>query len=191
MYITWWYIGLLCETRLHIKRWYSTRSYHQTLMINVQHTHCSYTCIQVTWVCSFFFFILSSDTDDDNRLYQCTHKVPLARPNLKLNLKLNQDEASSVMSSSLSLLSSSLPLFLSSSLPLSLSPSEDLDITEQSLHAVMHDVLAQHSCVCVCVCVCVKRDLLQCQYRPLTVSKETYYSVKRDLLQCQKRPLTV
>jgi hypothetical protein len=48
---------------------------------------------------------------------------------------------------------------------------------------VMHDVLAQHSCVCVCVCVCQKR--------PLTVSKETSYSVKRDLLQCQKRPLTV
>ena len=24
-----------------------------------------------------------------------------------------------------------------------------------------------------------------------TVSKETYYSVKRDLLQCQKRPTTV
>jgi len=37
----------------------------------------------------------------------------------------------------------------------------------------------------------VKRDLLQCQKRPLTVSKETSYSVKRDLLQCQKRPLTV
>jgi hypothetical protein len=36
------------------------------------------------------------------------------------------------------------------------------------------------------------RDLLQCQKRPTTVSKETYsketyYSVKRDLLQCQKR----
>jgi hypothetical protein len=29
----------------------------------------------------------------------------------------------------------------------------------------------------------VKRDLLQCQKRPTTVSKETYYSVKRDLLQ--------
>ncbi len=26
------------------------------------------------------------------------------------------------------------------------------------------------------------------QKRPITVSKETYYSVKRDLLQCQKRP---
>jgi hypothetical protein len=61
----------------------------------------------------------------------------------------------------------------------------------------------------------VKRDLLQCQKRPATVSKETYYhidtcgvrrlrvaypttvsketyySVKRDLLQCQKRPTTV
>jgi len=37
----------------------------------------------------------------------------------------------------------------------------------------------------------VKRDLLQCQKRPTTVSKETYYSVKRDLLQCQKRPTTV
>ena len=62
-------------------------------------------------------------------------------------------------------------------------------------------------CVCVCVCVCAKelkpclknlnidhgrqvRDLLQCQKRPTTVSKETYYSVKRDLLQCQKRPTT-
>jgi hypothetical protein len=37
----------------------------------------------------------------------------------------------------------------------------------------------------------VKRHLLQCQKRPITVSKETYYSVKRDLLQCQKRPITV
>ncbi len=44
----------------------------------------------------------------------------------------------------------------------------------------------------------VKRDLLQCQKRPIAVSKETYYSaketyysVKRDLLQCQKRPTTV
>ena len=35
-----------------------------------------------------------------------------------------------------------------------------------------------------------KRDLLKCQKRPTTVSKETYYSVKRDLLQCQKRPTT-
>ena len=39
--------------------------------------------------------------------------------------------------------------------------------------------------------VSVKRDLLQCQKRPTTVSKETYYSVKRDLLQCQKRPAAV
>jgi hypothetical protein len=38
--------------------------------------------------------------------------------------------------------------------------------------------------------ISVKRDLLQCQKRPITVSKETYYSVKRDLLQCQKRPIT-
>jgi len=37
----------------------------------------------------------------------------------------------------------------------------------------------------------LKRDLLQCQKRPTTVSKETYYSVKRDLPQCQKRPTTV
>jgi hypothetical protein len=29
----------------------------------------------------------------------------------------------------------------------------------------------------------VKRDLVQCQKRPSTVSKETQYSVKRDLLQ--------
>jgi hypothetical protein len=52
----------------------------------------------------------------------------------------------------------------------------------------------------------VKRDLLQCQKRPvtgsksfvlydclkrpITMSKETYYNVKRDLLQCQKRPIT-
>jgi len=28
----------------------------------------------------------------------------------------------------------------------------------------------------------VKRDLIQCQKRPTTVSKETYYSVKRDLI---------
>ena len=32
---------------------------------------------------------------------------------------------------------------------------------------------------------------IQCQKRPITLSKETYYSVKRDLLQCQKRPITV
>ena len=32
---------------------------------------------------------------------------------------------------------------------------------------------------------------LPCQKRPITVSKETYYSVKRDLVQCQKRPSTV
>jgi hypothetical protein len=32
----------------------------------------------------------------------------------------------------------------------------------------------------------VNRDLLQCQKRPITVSKETYY-----LLHCQKRPITV
>jgi hypothetical protein len=40
----------------------------------------------------------------------------------------------------------------------------------------------------------IKQDGLpvrQCQKRPTTVSKETYYSVKRDLLQCQKRPTTV
>ena len=34
----------------------------------------------------------------------------------------------------------------------------------------------------------VKRDLLQRQKRPTTVSKETYYSVKRDLLQDQPSP---
>jgi hypothetical protein len=33
----------------------------------------------------------------------------------------------------------------------------------------------------------VSGDLLQCQKRPITVSKETYDSVKRDLLECQKR----
>ena len=45
--------------------------------------------------------------------------------------------------------------------------------------------------------ICVKRDLVQCQKRPTSVSKETSavaketnYSVKRDLLQCQKRPIT-
>jgi hypothetical protein len=37
----------------------------------------------------------------------------------------------------------------------------------------------------------LSKELLQCQKRPTTVSKETYYSVKRDLLQCQKRPTTV
>jgi hypothetical protein len=36
----------------------------------------------------------------------------------------------------------------------------------------------------------VKRDLLQCKKIPITVSKETYYSVNRDLLQSQKRPVT-
>ena len=34
-------------------------------------------------------------------------------------------------------------------------------------------------------------SLIECQKRPTTVLKETYYSVKRDLLQCQKRPTTV
>ncbi len=33
-------------------------------------------------------------------------------------------------------------------------------------------------------------EFSMCQKRPITVSKETYYSVKRDLLQCQKRPIT-
>jgi len=75
------------------------------------------------------------------------------------------------------------------------------------------------SCMCVCVSVCLVcvrvcdslyvrvvcvdvfcvwmlvEDrcawLCECQKRPTTVSKETYYSVKRDLLQCQKRPTTV
>jgi len=48
----------------------------------------------------------------------------------------------------------------------------------------------------------VKRDLLQCQNKPIIVSKETYYSVsdhggallikvKRDLLQCQNKPIIV
>ena len=41
------------------------------------------------------------------------------------------------------------------------------------------------------LCLPSKRDLLQCQKRPTTVSKETYYSGKRDLLQWQKRPTTV
>jgi hypothetical protein len=51
---------------------------------------------------------------------------------------------------------------------------------------------ARHDRNAVCKAqVRVKRDLLQCQKRPTTVSKETYYSVKRDLLQCQKRPTTV
>jgi hypothetical protein len=36
----------------------------------------------------------------------------------------------------------------------------------------------------------VKRELLQCQKRPITASKETYYSVKRDLLQRQKKPIS-
>ena len=40
-------------------------------------------------------------------------------------------------------------------------------------------------------CYSVKRDLVQCQKRPVTVSKETYYNVKRDLLQCQQRPITM
>jgi hypothetical protein len=38
-----------------------------------------------------------------------------------------------------------------------------------------------HACVIDLSVVCVKRDLLQCQKRPTTVSKETCYSVKRDL----------
>jgi len=37
----------------------------------------------------------------------------------------------------------------------------------------------------------VKRDLLQCQKKPTTVSTETYYSVKRDLKWCPNRPSTV
>ncbi len=58
-----------------------------------------------------------------------------------------------------------------------------------------------HVCVCVCVCIHIENlgvsvpedytHVVQCQKRPTTVSKETYYSVKRDLLQCQKGPTTV
>ena len=33
--------------------------------------------------------------------------------------------------------------------------------------------------------------LKECQKTPITVSKDTYYSVKRDQLLCQKRPITV
>ena len=52
-----------------------------------------------------------------------------------------------------------------------------------------------YTCVCVCVCVCIHIEnlgvsvpedythVVQCQKRPTTVSKETYYSVKRDLVQ--------
>jgi hypothetical protein len=36
-----------------------------------------------------------------------------------------------------------------------------------------------------------ERDLIPCQKRPNTVSKETEYRVKRDLIPCQKRPNTV
>ena len=36
---------------------------------------------------------------------------------------------------------------------------------------------------CSCYLFSVKRDLLQCQKRPTTVSKETHYSVKRDPLR--------
>ena len=32
---------------------------------------------------------------------------------------------------------------------------------------------------------------VQCQKRPITVSKEAYYSVERDLLHCPKRPISV
>ena len=39
---------------------------------------------------------------------------------------------------------------------------------------------------CDASCSCV--DLYQCQKRPTTASKETYYSVKRDLVYRQKRP---
>ena len=35
----------------------------------------------------------------------------------------------------------------------------------------------------------VKRDLLVSK-RPITASKENYYSVKRDLLQRQKKPIS-
>jgi hypothetical protein len=41
------------------------------------------------------------------------------------------------------------------------------------------------TCVCVCVCVCV------CLRICLSFIHLVYYSVKRDLLQCQKRPITV
>ena len=39
--------------------------------------------------------------------------------------------------------------------------------------------------------ISVKRDLYQCQKRPISVSKRTYISVKRDLYLCQKRLITV
>jgi hypothetical protein len=50
-----------------------------------------------------------------------------------------------------------------------------------------------------CALSCSTRNLkqwlrmkpIECQKRPITVSKEAYYSVKFELLQCQKRPITV
>jgi hypothetical protein len=59
------------------------------------------------------------------------------------------------------------------------------------LHIFYLAVCAWRSSLCRHTFSKVKRDLLQCQKRPTTVSKETTYSVKRDLLQCQKRPTTV
>jgi hypothetical protein len=71
-------------------------------------------------------------------------------------------------------------------------------------HTYIHAYLSIDLCVCVCVYTYISTGIyvwhtgaeeegsrLQCQKRPTTVSKETYYSVKRDLLQCQKRPTTV
>ena len=41
----------------------------------------------------------------------------------------------------------------------------------------MHACLHAHA---TAACTYVKRDLLQCEKRPIIVSKETYYSVKRE-----------
>ena len=49
-----------------------------------------------------------------------------------------------------------------------------------------------YASTCVCRPLTLNHSLacsLQCQKRPITASKETYYSVKRDLLQRQKRPI--
>jgi hypothetical protein len=71
------------------------------------------------------------------------------------------------------------------------------------MYAYTYTYVYTYICVCVYIYVyvyiysfrprsmnCLIEGKKLCQKRPITVSKETYYSVKRDLLQCQKRPIT-
>ena len=51
----------------------------------------------------------------------------------------------------------------------------------QYIHTYIHTYVRIHTCISV---FASQKCSIQCQKRPITGSKETYYSVKRDLLQC-------